>query len=282
MSLTSSSRSVPVRRFSTPEIMVSVLIALAPALALKLWFSGGAWLLTMLGGCLFALILEALALRLRGRDVGFHLQDGSVLVTALLLSLILPASAPWWLLAAGVSIAVIPGKHLFGGLGQNLFNPVALAYLGLLALFPGVLAAKSAELLAGHGALSGLASAMNMALLAGGLYLLLRRIISWHIPATVLLTTGLLVYVFDMALTGSWAILLAFFLATDPVTSPGTRRGKLVFGVFIGLTTMIMTLWLDYPAAVAVAILIMNAAVPAIDQLIKRDGKRRTEQETQQ
>lgn len=278
MSQIASSGSVPVRRFSTPGIMVSVLIALAPALVLKLWLTGGSWLPIMLGGCLFALMLEAIALRLRGRNVGFHLQDGSVIVTVLLLLLILPASAPWWVAAAGISIAVIPGKHLFGGLGQNLFNPVALAYLGLLALFPDVMASNSAELLAGDGALPGFSPLMSMVLLTGGLYLLLRRIISWHIPATILLTTGLLFYVFDMAPINSWAILLAFFLATDPVTSPGTRAGKLVFGVLIGLTTMITTLWLDYPAAVAVAILIMNAAVPTIDQLIKRDGKRRPDQ----
>ena len=287
MSAMASPGSHTVRRFSTPGIMASVLLALLPAIAVQIWFAGALWALTVLVTCAQALLLEALALRLRGRNIAVPLQDGSVLVIAILLLLMLPVTAPWWLATAGISVAVVLGKHIFGGLGQNLFNPALVGYLGLLALFPVALfpvalfpVALFPETIASYGhdllndniALPNIA--LTLALMAGGLYLLLRRIIGWHIPVTILLTTALLFYIFNMTLVSSFAMLAAFFLATDPVTSPGTRRGKLIYGSMIGIVTTIMANYLHYPVAVAAAVVTMNAAVPTLDQLIKHDKPR--------
>ena len=267
------------RSLSTAGIMVTTLIALTPAVALQLWFAGAAWALTLSMSCALALLLEAVALRLRGRPVGYHLQDGSVLVTAVLLSLLLPIWAPWWLTASGIALAVVVGKHIYGGLGQNLFNPVLLAYLGLSALFADHMGNDISSM--SDSALFHL-YALTFALLAGGVYLLLRGIISWHIPATMLLATGLLSYVFDLALSGSVAMLAAFYLATDPVTSPGTRTGKLVFGLMIATISVALGTWLAYPAAVAAAGLLMNAAVPALDHILRPARNPKQQQENAQ
>lgn len=260
------------RRHSTPGIMTTVLVALAPATAVQLWLGGFAWALTLLVSCALALLLEASIAHLRGRNIGHHLRDGSVLVSSVLLLLLLPPAVPWWLAAAGISVAVIGGKHIFGGLGQNLFNPVLVGYLGLSALFPETIAVYESEALRDFQTLP--VVALTLALAAGGFFMLLRRVIGWQIPMTMLLASALQIYMMNMVAASNIALLAAFFLATDPVTSPGTRRGKLVYGLLTGLTIMIMTRWLTYPTAVASAILIMNATVPIMDQLIKHDRKR--------
>lgn len=266
MSTVTSAQPTAVRNLNTASIMVTTLIALTPAVALQLWFGGAVWALSLVLGCALALLLEALALTLRGRPVAYHLQDGSVLVTAVLLSLLLPVWVPWWHTAAGIALAVILAKHIYGGLGQNLFNPVLLAYLALSALFayPTGFAVDPSQAIAPFHLY-----AMTLALLIGGCYLLLRRIISWQIPATMLLATGLLCFVFDLALSSSVAMLVAFFLATDPVTSPGPRTAKVVFGLLLAVISVAFSAWLAYPAAVAAAGLLMNAAVPTLDHLFR-------------
>lgn len=256
--------------------MVSILIALTPAIAVQLWFAGAAW--TLILSCVLALLLEAAALSLRGRRARYHLQDGNALVIAVLLWLLLPDSASWWLTASGVVIAVILGKHIFGGLGQNLFNPVMLAYLGLSVLFADTMSDNN--LTPAHDYANFRDWATSLALMAGGTYLLFRRIIGWQVPVTMLLTTGLLHYVFDMALSSHIALLAAFFLATDPVTSPGTGTGKMVFGLLVALISGILWGWLGYPVALAAAVLLMNAAVPTLDHILKPGRKQKQQQET--
>lgn len=260
--------------------MISMLVALTPAIAVQLWFAGAAAALTLALGCVLALLLEAAALALRGRRTGHHLLDGNALVMAALLWLLLPVSASWWLAASGVGIAIILGKHIFGGLGQNLFNPVMLAYLALTVLFADTMAGHNVSLMQDDATVH--AYATSLALVAGGLYLLLRRLISWQIPVTMLVTTGLLHYVFEMALSSHITLLAAFFLATDPVTSPGTRLGKMVFGLLIVVISVILSGWLSHPAALAVAVLAMNAAVPTLDHMLKPGWKRTQARETAQ
>ena len=274
---TPSLPSLPKRRVTTPGIMLTVLIALLPAIAVRAWFAGHAWLLMLLASCLVAILLETLVLRLRGRPVSLARLDGSVLITAVLLLLVLPAATPWWLAVTGTGFAVIVGKHMFGGLGQNIFNPVLVGYLGLLALFTMHLTSPAAMTLAGNQSLATVS--LSLAIMAGGLLLLGRRIISWHIPLAVLLTTGLVFYVFTPALNSYLALLLVFFIATEPVTSPGTRRGKLVYGALIGLMSTALTFWLPYSVAIAATVLAANAVTPTIDQLIRHDRKRHQPQE---
>lgn len=261
--------TLPPRRSSTQGIMLTVLIALLPAIAVHIWFAGTAWALGLLAACLLAIVLEALALRLRGRDAGVRHQDGSVLVTAVLLLLLLPMPLPWWQSAVAILIAVIVGKHIFGGLGQNLFNPVALGYLGLMSPHIGM-AVPSATLLQTD-AQTWVTATLILTTLSGGMLLLHRRIIGWQVPLAVLLTSIILFSGLDLPINYSVLVLVAFFVATDPVTCPGTRAGKLIYGGVIAVLSAIITLWLPYTAAMAAAILCGNALTPTLDHIIRYD-----------
>lgn len=274
-----NSNILSARPTNTSGIMLTVLFALLPAVAAQTWLAGPAWVLSLLAGCTLAILLEALALRVRGLESALRQQDGSVLVTAILLFLILPTSLPWWQAATGVSVAVIVGKHIFGGLGQNLFNPVALAYLVLLALFP---ASMTPDTLMTRAGLSLTALMLVLSIMAGGLLLLQRRIIGWHMPATMILASTTLVYGFGLPLSYNAMVLAAFFIVTDPVTSPGTHPGKLIYACLIALISAVMMLWLPYPAAIAAAVVCGNAITPTLDQAIRRDASVRPPQEDQQ
>lgn len=274
-----SEQALPIRQLTTPGIMLTVLLALLPAVAMTTWLAGTGWALRLLTACMLALALEAWALRLRGRGSRQH-QDGSVLVTAILLMLILPTTLPWWQSAAGIAIAVIVGKHIFGGLGQNLFNPVAVGYLGLMTLSPVSLTPDTSALQAD--VQPWIAAPMILAVLAGGVILLQRRIIGWHIPLAMLLITTLLFMGFDLPLNVSIMLLTALFIATDPVSSPGTLTGKLIYGGLIALVSAVMAIWLSYPAAAAAALVCANAITPTVDQLIRHDRGRRQPRESRQ
>jgi electron transport complex protein RnfD len=264
--------------------------------------------------------------------------DGSAILTGLLLALSLPPWAPWWIAVLGGAFAMVVGKHVFGGLGANVFNPAMLARVALLVSFPlemttwanpaplfaagspGFLeglaitfqgipdmdAVSSAsylghvktELTQGAGVSSALQNVYNvrdailgsrhgslgetpaLLLLAGGLLLLAKRIISWHVPLSMLATIALFASVMHFldpeqytgplfhVLAGS-TILGAFFIATDLVTSPSTRRGQLVFGAGCGLLIYVIRTWGGYPEGLSFAVLLMNAVTPIIDYYIK-------------
>ena len=203
--------------FSVPRVMFQVLLALAPIAAVHVWLFGPALLLQLGVGVATALGCEALAVRLRGRPVAQFLRDGSVLVTAALLALSVSPLLPWWLMAFGTAIAVLLGKHAYGGLGQNPFNPAMVGYAVLLVSFPvemtrwpipgpewdavtGATALDALrtglrqsytmqEIMAGPafgrvGATGG--EWLNLAALLGGIYLVLRRVIRWQIPVAML------------------------------------------------------------------------------------------------
>ena len=121
---------------STQRVMQSVLLATVPGIVVMTHFFGFGTLVNILWGSLVAIACEALALKLRGRPLGFYLKDCSVLVTAFLLCIALPPYAPWWLIAVGVASAVLLGKQLYGGLGYNPFNPAMVGYVVLLISFP--------------------------------------------------------------------------------------------------------------------------------------------------
>ena len=324
---------------SVSQVMGWVLVALVPATLYGFWLYGWPsiilWLIT-LGATLLG---EAFALRLQGKRATPNLLDGSALLTGWLLAMSLPPWAPWWIGALGGLFAAIFGKQVFGGLGQNPFNPAMVARVALLISFPlqmtlwvaplpitsvqapglhesiviilsgggkAVDAVTSATLLGyskteltrgidllhsatasgapalswtGHrqGSLGETASALIM---AGGLLLLWLRIISWHIPAAVL--AGIAVpaaiahgvnpeHYHDATthLLAGGAILGAFFIATDYVTSPNTPAGQLIFGFGVGLLTWIIRTWGGFPEGFAFAVLLMNTLTPIIDRLVK-------------
>ena len=324
---------------SVSATMFRVKMALVPATLFSFWLFGWPsfflWAMTILS----CLCFEALSLRLMGsRRIKATLLDGTALVTGWLLALSLPPWAPWWVAVLGGFIAIVIGKQVFGGIGQNVFNPAMVARVALLVSFPlpltqwvtplplstvagpdfvhglrqfltsvplpdamvsasvlgysktelsrGIdllhsLSGASAPALSWIGERSGsLGESASLLILGGGLYLLARGIITWHTPFAVL--AGLAIpaaighqvdpahYLSATAhLLSGAALLGAFFIATDYVTSPNTGSGQIVFGLGIGLLTWVIRTYGGYPEGMAFAVLLMNALTPVIDRLIK-------------
>jgi electron transport complex protein RnfD len=268
--------------------------------------------------------LGAAALKIRGRNLQPWLTDGSAPLTGVLLALALPPLTPWWLIVIASLFAIVFAKHLYGGLGYNLFNPAMAGYAVLLISFPAYMAwwpdlsagsslndtlhyflygTAAADALSGatpldalqtglkqmqtlpelvaNGTLATAGSAewvwINLAAIAGGLFLLMRRTITWQIPAGVILgltLSALIAWIGDAAVNPSpWLQLVSggtmigvFFIATDPVSSASTPKGKLIYGAGIGVLTYVIRTWGAYPDGFAFAVLLMNLAVPLIDR----------------
>ena len=301
---------------TTDKIMRDVIYSLIPACLVALYLFGLPALRILLLCTLGCMAFEAACNRLGGKP--FTLRDGSAALTGILLALNLPPSSPWWLALLGSFIAIVIAKQVYGGLGYNPFNPALVARVVLLISFPvqmtrwtaptplgsgidAVTAAtplgewKTAVMLTGtlpeslsDGTLNyltgnipgSLGEVSAIALLIGGLFLLWRKVISWHIPVSFIVTTVLLSGIFWLAdssrypdplfhlLTGG-LILGAFFMATDMVTSPITNRGMLIFGIGCGVLTVLIRLFGGYPEGVSFAILLMNAATPLIDRFVR-------------
>jgi len=310
---------------SVAGLMLRVCAALLPGLLCYLWWFGTGILLQCLLAVTFALLSETMLLRITGKPL-HQLRDGSVMVTALLFAFSISPYTPWWINLAGILFAVAFAKHLYGGLGHNLFNPAMAGYVFALLSFPAPMnhwpvAGNAPDfsnyfsiIFMGHlpiptgiDALSGASplnhlksqlnamamvpeiirnpiygtmggrgwEMLNLAFLAGGAGLLFTRVIRWHIPAGVLcgLFAGSLVfYIQDNAthvaplfhlFTGG-AMLGAFFIATDPVTAPGTPLGRVIFGLLIGVLVFVIRTWGGYPDGMAFAILIGNMFAPLI------------------
>lgn len=323
---------------SVRKIMITVMVALCPATVFSLYQFGWPAINLFVVTMAAALFIEAICLILARKPLWPFVTDGSALLTAWLLAVSLPPWAPWWIGVAGAVVAILVGKHVFGGLGQNVFNPAMVARVVLLISFPlemttfvapapllGGAAPSFMEALAitfgigpsvdvvssasilGHmntelergvsvtSALAGEADLLRMGMgtitgslgetsavliLAGGFMLLILRVISWHIPvsllATLIVLTGLFHW-FDpnryadisVHLLAGATLLGAFFIATDPVTSPSTRRGQLIFGAGCGVLVFVIRTWAGYPEGMAFAVLLMNAVTPLIDRSIK-------------
>ena len=294
---------------STNQVMRQVIYALVLGVAAQVYFFGFSVFVQISMAIATALAAEALVLRMRGMQVAPSLRDGSAVLTAVLLAIAIPSIAPWWIVVLGVLFAIVFGKQLFGGLGNNPFNPAMLGYAFLLISYPlqmtqwpaefqGVLAifefsdvdaltgatnldyAKT-QLMLGHsiGALTfENVSQMwiNLGFLLGGVYLLLRRIVFWHIPLSLiagLVLMSSILYLIDPAnfsspifhLINGATMLAAFFIATDPVSASTTPLGRLIYGFAIGAIIIIIRVFGGYPDAVAFAVLLMNITVPLID-----------------
>ncbi|MDR1209992.1 MAG: RnfABCDGE type electron transport complex subunit D [Clostridiales bacterium] len=287
---------------STREIMLDVIIALLPAAVMAAFYFGfDAALLMVIGGA-SALLFEILwNLAVKKPAVP---GDLSAVVTGLLLAFNLPPNAPFWLPIVGSLFAIVVVKQLFGGLGQNFLNPALAGRAFLMASYPAIMtdylavmpnqfegitsatplqyikANPDAQILSSDlltafiGQKYGvLGETCAVALLLGGLYLILRRVVNWRVPFFYLATVAALSYalgragspVYDL-LTGG-VMLGAFFMATDFATSPVTPAGKVIFGVGCGALTMIIRTFSGaYPEGVSYSILLMNLTVPLIDR----------------
>ena len=297
---------------STARIMRDVVVALMPALVVSVAVFGADVLrVTALSvACCVGFEYLIQKFLLRGPlTVG----NWSAVVTGVLLAFNLPASIPWWIVAIGALVAVGIGKMTFGGLGKNPFNPALVGRVFLLIAYPVQMTSFPMPVRGAFDALSGatplaavkhgavpdvlgvqelllgnmpgsLGEVAALALLCGFAYLLWRRVITWHIPVTILGTMALFAFVVGLStgMSGAalWqfplfhvlaggAILGAVFMATDYSTSPMTVRGGVIFGVGIGVITMLIRLWGAYPEGMSFAILIMNSVVPLINKYVK-------------
>jgi electron transport complex protein RnfD len=292
-----------------------VALSLIPAGLAGVYIFGLGALWVIILGVISAVISEMLLQLFTKKKVTVF--DGSAFLTGLLLAYNLPPNVPFWLPIAGSVFAIAIGKQIFGGIGRNIFNPALVGRVFLMASWPKYMttftptpkflvwgfikpmnydAITSATPLAlikegrvlervpyldlflgNRGGCIG--EVCILALIIGAIFLLIRGYISWHIPFSYIVTTGLFTYLFGAKIffTGDWLfhilsgglILGAFFMATDYVTSPLTAKGQIIFGFGCGLLTAIIRIWGGYPEGVSYAILMMNAATPIIDRYTK-------------
>ena len=290
---------------NTQQIMLMVLVALLPGIfAMSVFYGAEIWLIFTFALSLGA-VVEALCLRLQGRDLLVELTDGSTPVTCILLCLALPPGTPLWVIGIGVVASIGLAKHLYGGLGNNVFNPAMVGYGVVLVSFPKELALWPTAL-DGTTAATALTSFkyrqgatvddiwvldqgfgqfggygwewINVCFLIGGLLLVTMQIVQWRVPVAMLVSLGVLALIgYDNGssaslgspvyhyFTGS-TMLVAFFIATDPVTHPVTHRGQWLFGCLVGGLTFLIRAFGNYPDGAAFAILLANSATPYLDK----------------
>ena len=277
---------------TTQKIMQRVCLALVPTLiASVIIFGINALILTAItvAACVF---FEWAYCRLMGREVAIG--DFSAVVTGMLLAFNLPSTLPWWMPIVGAFIAIVVVKQLFGGLGYNFANPAIVGRIAMAVGFAGRMSAygfpadavssatplASSEgvdyvtlLLGTHGGVLGETCAIT--LIIGGLYLIWTKVISPTIPVTYLATVAVLSLAAGedpiYQLLSGGLMLGAFFMATDYVTSPTTRKGKIVFGIGLGVITCAIRFLGTMNEGVSFAILLMNLMVPYIEVLTRQD-----------
>ncbi len=304
--------------------MWTVNACLVPPLILSIFIFGFQTLIISAVSVLSCVVTEAVSQRLLRRPV--TIRDGSAVITGLLLAYIIPPGVPCWMPVLGAVMAIYVTKHLFGGLGFNIFNPALIGRAFLMACFPvamtsawlmplhdfsifkymqpGIDAVSTATPLYvlkhyGMGALIEQYGSMpsiykdfflgirpgcigetsNLLILLGGIFLMIKRYITWHIPVSVIVTIGLLTWIFGgegyfsgdhlLAVLSGGVFLGAIFMATDYVTSPGQKRAQLIFGFGIGALTVLIRLKGGYPEGICYAILLMNAVTPAFEEWFK-------------
>lgn len=308
---------------SVQKNMLFVILALLPAFAVSmLAFGWGALITTALS--IAACVLTEWCISKFMLKQEPSLCDLSAVLTGLLLAMNLPSNLPWWMVVLGSIFAIGIGKMVFGGIGQNVFNPALVGRVFLLISFPAAMttwpiangfatryvdaetgatplyylkhivktgdvsyidqlpAIKDAFL----GMMGGsLGEVCAIALIIGGLFLICTRVITWHIPVSIIATVALLAWIgtpegmnphmyIAYQLCSGGLLLGAIFMATDYVTSPMTGWGKIIYGIGIGVIVVVIRTWGSYPEGMSFAILIMNGVVPLLNRIApKRFGE---------
>lgn len=252
---------------SLETMMRRVIIALIPGIVVSTFYLGVGVLIQCALAIIFALLTEALVLKLRRQEIIPVLKDGTAIITALLFALCIPPDTLWWVNLSGIAFAIVIAKHCFGGLGKNIFNPAMAAYAFVLLYLPLKMNywpdIEGSEWIA-------------LAYLIGGIFLLINKVIRWQIPVIVLGTLTMVSLLFNFIDTETYpsvsyhlfysgTILCTFFIATDPVTSSSTPKGKIIYAMGISVLIYVIRTWYGYTDGIAYAILIMNAMVPLID-----------------
>ncbi|MGL1832774.1 RnfABCDGE type electron transport complex subunit D [Rhodocyclaceae bacterium SMB388] len=308
---------------SVQRVMLNVLIALLPGIAMYVWQVGAGILVNLALATIVAIAAEALVLRLRRRPVLIAVTDLSAVVTAWLVVLCFSPIVPWWLTVLGITVAIVAVKHLYGGLGQNPFNPAMVAYCAMIIAYPSLMSqwppaggldfqtqlhlifggARDIDAVTAATALDALRTGLRTGVgsvdtvldqasfgalggrgyewiaagyVLGGVFLMLRGVITWHMPvafiaALVCISGGFwLAHPAQFAsplfhLASGGAMLAAFFIVTDPVSGATTPRGKLIFAAGVGILAYLIRAFGAFPEGIAFAVLLMNMCVPLID-----------------
>ena len=322
---------------SVARIMQQVLLALVPAAIAHVWFFGPGFLFNLTIAAVFCVAGEAAMMAARGRPPETALSDYSALVTAALIAFSLPSLTPWWITGIASTFGIVVAKHLYGGIGFNVFNPAMAGYVVVLIAFPADMnlwvaprmgdadytTLSLVQTLAytltgalpdglGYDAISRatpldlMKSGLNQMqtveeiralpimgdfggrgwewignfLALGGLWLMIKRVVRWHILVGVfagLLIPATIAFLANPSgnpgpgyhLFSGATILCAFFIATDPVSAATSPRGRLVYGVGIGFIIYAIRTWGAYADGVAFGVLLLNMAVPAIDAITR-------------
>ena len=291
---------------SIQSIMRDVVIALIPASVMGLYYFGIKALMLIIVSIVSSVVFEWGYEKILKKPV--TISDFSAILTGLLLALNLPATASWWVPVVGSFIAIVIAKQFYGGLGQNFINPALIGRAFLVAAYPtqttgaafatgrmvtdaSTYATPLAELKAGtaivnadaiKNALIGniggtIGETCAIALIIGGIYLLIKHVISWRIPVVYIVVVfiltslmrgnGFLGGVYEIFCGG--LMLGAIFMATDYVTSPISAKGQIIFAIGCGVLTSLIRVYGGYPEGVSYSILIMNLAVPLIDRVTR-------------
>jgi electron transport complex protein RnfD len=297
-----------IRPRTTSAVTTTVLFALLPGAAVQTTLFGMGTVANVAVGLLAAVAVEAGVARLRGQPPIGPLRDGSACITACLIALSLPPGVPVAVVIGAVVVAITIAKHVFGGVGNNPFNPAMIGYAAILSCFPHLLVwpdpsavdavtaptaldafkHRGGQTVAdvwtrarGFGALGGANwEWLNAAYLAGGITLVALRVVDWRIPLTILATICVLAAAaYDGGSSSSLGsplfhcfsggtMLGAFFVASDPMTCPTRPRGRVYFAIVIGAALFLIRTTSIYPDGIAFAVLIANAAAPLLDRLV--------------
>ncbi len=287
---------------SVERMMLTFIMALVPTSVVGIYMFGFRALLIMVLSMATCVVVESIIEWITHRSLTY--KDYHALLTGLLFALLLPPSLPWWIPVVGAAVAIILGKMVFGGLGNYPFNPILVAWVVMntswkdrmnlffephtskQVLTPLMAISEDPTLFYSYnmfdlfvgdkaGPIGGVCA---LAVLAGGVFILARGIIRWHIPVSFLFGVALFAGILRAInpdvyppvlfhLISGGVLLGAFFLAPEPVTSPVTPKGMLIFGFLAGALTMIIRMWGAYPDGSFYAILIMNAATPLFNYL---------------
>lgn len=293
---------------TTSSIMSDVCIALTPAFICSVIFFGFRSVFLTALCIIFCTGFEYLWQKITKKPV--TISDGTAFVTGMLLAFNLPVTAPWWITLIGSFVAIIIAKQFFGGVGNNFINPALAGRAFLLASWPVLMTKWTEPFSTGffieHDVVSsatplamlkaseteGLPDILNMflgniggcigetsalALILGGIYLVIRKVISPRIPVSYIITVAVLTFIFPSAnlsntssmlynVFGGGLMLGAIFMATDYVTSPISKKGQLIMGLGCGILTFVIRRFGGYPEGVSYSILLMNVATPLIDK----------------
>jgi len=281
------------------KVMYDVIIALIPALLMAVYVFGiQALTITLIavGTCVGT---EAIVSRIMGREI--DIKDGSAIITGMLFAFVVPVTMAYWIVIVGSVVSILLGKMLFGGLGHNIFNPALVGRAFVQASWPVAITTfvldgqagptmldamkrqlEDGRLIAdGNMYLNALLGKMGgtigetsaIAILLGGAYLIYKGQVQWEVPAVIIGTVGVGAFLFGgdpvMHMLSGGLFLGAFFMATDMVTSPYTKKGQIIFAFGIGALVTLIRFKGGYPEGMAYSILIMNGVVPIINRYTK-------------